>query len=159
MTKFNIQKKNYLTLGYLNSFATLKPYKPPIMKTLYLTLFSLLTVTMLSCAKMEGYGGKASISGNVFGRDYNSNGNLVSEDNLGNVRVYISKHGSTQYFDDMRTAYDGSFQFDYLQVGKYDLWAFGDCDNCSWDQTYTLITVEVTSKKEVVVSPDIEITF
>jgi hypothetical protein len=108
---------------------------------------------------MEGYGGKSSITGKVYGRDYNSNGNLVGEGYLGDVRVYIAKHGSTQYFDDLRTSFDGSFQFDYLQIGKYDLWAFGDCDYCDWDQTYALITVEITSKKEVVVAPDIEITF
>jgi|688.fasta_scaffold16188_8 hypothetical protein len=129
------------------------------MKTLYLALFSLLTVTLLSCGKMEGYGGKASISGKVYGRDYTPNGNLSSEDYIGDVRVYISKHGSTQYFDDIRTSYDGSYQFDYLQVGKYDLWAFGDCDNCDWDQMFDLITIEITAKKEVVVAPDIEITF
>lgn len=129
------------------------------MKTLYLALFSIVVVSLLSCGKMEGYGGKATIAGKVYGRDYTPSGNLASQGYLGDVRVYIAKHGSTQYFDDMRTSYDGSFQFDYLQVGKYDLWAFGDCDNCAWDQMYALITVEVTAKKEVVVAPDIEITF
>lgn len=129
------------------------------MKTLYLTMFSLIVVSFLSCNKMEGYGGKASITGKVYGRDYSSNGNLVSEGYLGEARVYIAKHGSTQYFDDMRTSFDGSFQFEYLQTGKYDLWVFGDCDYCDWDQTYTLITVEITSKNEVLVAPDIEITF
>lgn len=129
------------------------------MKTSYFTILLFFTFAFLSCQKTEGYGGKASIQGKVYGYDYNSNGNLVSEGYLGDVRVYIAKHGTTQYFDDTRTSYDGSFLFQYLQEGKYDLWAFGDCDNCSWDQTYHLITVEITSKKEVVVAPDIEITF
>jgi len=129
------------------------------MKIRILFYFILTLSVLSSCARVEGYGGKATIQGKVYGLDYNTNGNLVSEGYLGDTRVFIAKHGSINYFDDIRTAYDGSFVFDYLQVGKYDLWSFGDCDSCPWSQTFTKITVEITGKNEVLVSPDIEITF
>jgi hypothetical protein len=129
------------------------------MKILKLILIGILAIGALSCSKMEGYGGKATIRGKVYGKDFTTNGNLVSEGYLGDVRVFIAKHGTTNYFDDVRTAYDGSFQFEFLQKGKYDLWSFGDCNNCTWDQVYDLITVEITEKNEIVVAPNIELTF
>ncbi len=90
--------------------------------------------------------------------DYNSNGVLQSQGYLGGVKVYISKHGETSYFDSMDSAYDGSFKFNYLFEGKYDLWAFGDCDSCSFDQIYVLKTIEV-GKKDVAVTEDFILSF
>jgi hypothetical protein len=92
-------------------------------------LFLFLAVTLLACSKEEGYGGLASISGKVYAKDYNSNGVLVSENYLGGVKVYISKHNDTSFYDDLDTAFDGSFKFDFLQEGTYDIWVFGDCDS------------------------------
>lgn len=105
-------------------------------------------VLFVSCKKYEGYGGLATIKGRVYAKNYNSNGTLVSEGYYGEVRVYISKHGETEYFDDLRSSYDGTFTFQNLHVGTYDLWVFGDCDNCSWNQMYELKTVTITEKKE-----------
>ncbi len=123
-----------------------------------IALLTLVLVTFLSCSKDEGYGGLSSISGKVLGKDYNSNNVLVNEDYIGGIKVYISKHGETNYFDSSDSAYDGSFKFNYLHPGAYDLWVFGDCDSCAWDQVYELVTVEI-SKKEQKTIDDIEITF
>lgn len=112
-----------------------------------------------SCSHDEGYGGLASISGKIYGKDFNSNGFLVSEDYIGGVKVYISKHGETNYFDSMDSAYDGSFKFNYLHKGTYDIWVFGDCDYCSWDQVFELKTIEITDKRQEVVTEDFVITF
>ena len=118
-----------------------------------------ITSLFLSCSKDEGYGGLATITGKVYGKDYNSNGVLVSEDYLGGAKVYIAAHGSSSHFDSVDSSYDGTFRFEYLQKGTYDIWVFGDCDSCSWDQTYVLKTVEITSKKSSVTMEDIVITF
>jgi hypothetical protein len=118
-----------------------------------------LALLFFSCSKEEGYGGLGSISGKIYGLDYNSNGQLVAEDYLGGVNVYIAAHGNTSAFDDIDSSYDGSFKFEYLHPGKYDIWVFGDCDFCDWDQVYEIRTVEITSKRASVVMEDIEITF
>jgi hypothetical protein len=123
----------------------------------YLAL-AVVLFTLLSCSKEEGYGGLSSISGKVLGKDYNSNNVLVNQDYIGGMKVYISKHGDSNYFDDVNSSYNGSFKFDYLHPGTYDLWVFGDCDSCAWDQVYELVTVEV-SKKENKDIGDLEITF
>jgi hypothetical protein len=128
-----------------------------MIKKIVLLLLAFLPLFM-SCKHEEGKGGLATIKGKVYAKDYNSNGGLVDEGYLGSVRVYISKHGDPNYFDDYDTSYDGSYQFDFLYEGTYDIWVFGDCDNCSWDQVYQLKTVEVNEKREVVVVEDLNIT-
>lgn len=111
-------------------------------------LILILVFTFLSCSKEEGYGGLSTIKGKVFGKDFNTSNVLVSQDFIGGMKVYISKHNNPNYFDRLDTSYDGSFKFEFLQPGKYDIWVFGDCDSCSWDQIYQLITVEVAKKEE-----------
>lgn len=124
-------------------------------------LFVILIIMVLSisCSHDEGYGGLASISGKVYGKNYNSNQVLVNEGYVGGFKVYISKHGEAAYFDSMDSAYDGSFKFSYLYEGKYDLWVYGDCDYCDWDQVHVLKTIEISSKKQDYVTDDFVITF
>ena len=122
-------------------------------------LLVFIAMGLLSCSHDEGYGGRASISGKIYGKDYNSSGILVSQGYLGGVKVYISKHGETNYFDSTDSAYDGSFKFNYLFKGTYDLWAFGDCDSCSFDQIYVLKTIEIADKKQEAVTEDFILSF
>lgn len=122
------------------------------MKKYLFLLIGLLALT--SCSKEEGYGGLASISGKVYAKDYNSGGILVAEGYLGGMKVYISSHEGNSFYDDVDTYPDGSYKFDFLYEGTYDIWVIGDCDYCPWDQTYVLKTIEVTSKKQDVVVED-----
>lgn len=124
-----------------------------------IVLLVFIAMGLLSCSHDEGQGGLASISGKIYGMDYNSNGILVSQGYLGGVKVYISKHGDTNYFDSTDSAYDGSFKFNYLYKGTYDLWAFGDCDSCSFDQIYVLKTIEITDKKQEAITEDFILSF
>jgi hypothetical protein len=119
----------------------------------------LIAISFLSCSKDEGYGGLATITGKVYGKNFNSSGYLVAEGYKGDVNVYISKSGDTNYFDKVDSAYDGSFTFKYLQKGTYDIWAFGDCDSCAWDQIYVKKTITISSSKETATSEDLVITF
>lgn len=121
-------------------------------------IYFIIIIFLSSCSKEEGYGGLAAIEGKVYAKDFNSGGTLVDEDYLGDVSVYISKSGETNYFDKVDSAYDGSFMFKFLQKGTYDIWVFGDCDNCTWDQTYEKKTVTISSSKETVTVEDFVIT-
>jgi len=114
---------------------------------------------LTSCSHDEGYGGLAAIQGKIYGQNFNSNGTLVNQGYRGGVKVYISQHGNPSYFDSMDSAYDGSFKFDYLYTGTYDIWVYGKCDYCSWSQIYVLKTIEVNSKKATVVTDDFIVAF
>lgn len=125
-------------------------------------IFGLLFLTFLlfSCTPEEGEGGLASIEGKIYGKDFNSRGILTSEGYLAGVKVYISKHDEKAYFENIDSAYDGTFKFKFLHEGTYDLWILGDCDFCSgWQQTMVLKTVNITSKRQKVVTDDFVITF
>ena len=119
----------------------------------------LVSVSFLSCSKDEGYGGLATIKGKVYGKDYNSSGYLIGEGYLGGTKVYISKSGETAYFDKVDSAYDGSFTFKFLHTGTYDIWAYGDCDTCTWDQVYVKKTITISSTKETVTTENLVIPF
>jgi hypothetical protein len=126
------------------------------MKKIIILLFA---ISFLSCSKEEGYGGLATIKGKVYGKDFNSSGYLVGEGYLGDISVYISKSGSTNYFDKVDSAYDGSFTFKFLHKGTYDIWVFGDCDTCTWEQTFVKKTIRISSTKQTVTSEDLVVTF
>jgi hypothetical protein len=126
------------------------------MKKIIILLFA---ISFLSCSKEEGYGGLATIKGKVYGKDFNSSGYLVGEGYIGDISVYISKSGSTNYFDKVDSAYDGSFTFKFLHKGTYDIWVFGDCDTCTWEQTFVKKTIRISSTKQTVTSEDLVVTF
>ncbi len=129
-----------------------------IMTKKIITLLLLVLITV-SCSHDEGYGGLASIRSKVYGKNYNSNGVLVNEGYVGGFKVYISKHGESAYFDNMDSGPDGSFKFNNLYKGAYDIWVYGDCDYCEWDQVHVLKTIEITSKKQDVQLEDFVISF
>ena len=85
------------------------------------TYLILLSVALLSCSKDEGYGGLATIKGKVYGKDYNSSGYLVGEGYLGDVSVYISASGSTDYFDKVQFLFPNDIGAEYEVSGNYFL--------------------------------------
>lgn len=129
------------------------------MKKNLILLIASISFIFSSCSKEEGYGGLATITGKVYAKNYNSNGNLVSEGYIGEYNVYISKHNDPNHFDSVDSSYDGSYRFEFLHEGTYDVWVFGDCDSCPWDQVYDLKTISITSKKQTVVVEDLNITY
>ena len=130
------------------------------MKKKYLVVAVLLiAIGFYSCSKDEGYGGLAKISGKVYGYDVTSSGNIRAEGYMGEVKVYISEHNNPNYFDNVNSSYDGSFEFKYLNKGSYDLWAFSDCDTCVWKQKYEIKAVTISTKKQAVTVEDFKIIF
>lgn len=117
-------------------------------------LFLLSVFVFAACSKDEGYGGLASISGKVYAKNYNQDQVLLMEGYLGDVRVYISSRGSTDFYDNVRTSHDGSFKFDFLQEGEYDIWVYGECDYCPWDQEIDRKEANITSRKANIVLED-----
>jgi hypothetical protein len=124
-----------------------------------LIILSILLLSFVSCKKEAGPGGLATIRGKVFGTDVTVNGNTRATGYIGDVRVFISVANNPSYFDDIRTSYDGSYEFKFLREGRYDVWAFSDCDTCAWKQRYDLKGIEITSKRQTVDVEDINIIF
>lgn len=121
----------------------------------------LLSILLISCSKEPGPGGLASVKGKVYAYDFTSGKNLISEGYLGEVRVYIGAEGTAEHFDDVRTSYDGSYQFNFLRKGKYKVWVFAKSDTAILTspegQQYFLQEIEVKDKKEEVIVPDFKV--
>jgi hypothetical protein len=122
--------------------------------------YLLFTTLLAACQKDAGPGGLATVKGKVYGRDITTGGNLKAEGYLPDWRVYISVSGDPGYFEDMKTSYDGSYEFKFLRKGNYDVWAFSDCDTCLIKTQLVMKKgIKVSDKKETVTVPDIEVIY
>lgn len=120
----------------------------------------LVTTTFLGCKKVEGPGGSSSIEGKIYAKVRDGFGNVVKEYYLEKEDVYIIYGGDGTYFDDdIETSYDGSFRFDYLEVGTYQIFVYEKClpNECESGKRVVLKTVEITEKKSTVDLGTIEI--
>lgn len=107
-----------------------------------------LMAIMFSCAKEEGEGGLATVSGAVGLDVYDKvTGELLSSGPAADVRVYIVYGDNTGYDDDVRTKYDGTFKFEYLYKGDYEVYTYSECifdkDDCPDEIEAQIIEVDV----------------
>jgi hypothetical protein len=101
------------------------------MKTvLIFVLIGCATLMLNSCKKYEGEGGKSSISGNIMIDEklyLNGIYNATVSYNGATEDVYIVYgDGKTTPDDKVECGFDGSFEFNYLQPGKYTVYAYSE---------------------------------
>lgn len=123
------------------------------MKMKYLLSFVIATTFLYSCSKVEGKGGSATVKGVVMEQLYNSIGNPISggKYEAADQDVYlIYGQDDTFYDDDIKTSYDGSFVFNYLQKGKYTLYVYEDCSSCASGKKEILVPFEITERNQVI---------
>ena len=120
------------------------------MKNIFLLVIIGLVIT--SCTKVEGEGGSGSIKGfvyeykiNTFSLDTTARYPAADQD------VYIIYGNEDTFYDDnIKTSYDGSFKFPYLQKGKYTVFVYEDCATCLSGKKEILHTIEITKKNQVI---------
>ena len=121
------------------------------MKNIFLLVIIGLVIT--SCTKEEGQGGSASIEGFVYEYKLNILGDTISPYSAADQDVYIIYGNEDTFYDDnIQTSYDGSFEFPYLQKGKYTVFVYEDCptSDCPSGKKEILHTIEITKKKQTV---------
>lgn len=122
-----------------------------------LVLFFSLCTLLMSCRKIEGQGGSSEIVGKVFIQDRNIDGEAVGDKYAAqDERVYlIYGPDGTIYDDDFRTSFDGSYRFQFLTNGTYRIFAYQECPSCEKNDDPVIQTVEINSRNQTVVVPDI----
>jgi hypothetical protein len=112
-------------------------------------IFACAFLTFYSCSKYEGQGGAATIKGVVVEQKYNSLGNVIASYPIPDQDVFII-YGveNTFYDDDIKTSYDGSFEFRYLRKGIYKIFAYEDCTSCPSGKKEVLKEIEITDKNQ-----------
>lgn len=119
----------------------------------YFSFLALLTL-FISCKKEAGEGGKASISGRLWLKEYNSNfSSLQLERDAYDEYIYIQYGEDISYGDRIKTTYDGRFEFKYLRPGKYKVFTYSkdptDKDNVKPTVTMVVMNdVEIVGKKD-----------
>jgi hypothetical protein len=104
-----------------------------------------------SCAKVEGPGGSSTITGKIHVEVRDVAGNLINEYDAQDEDVYLVYGGGDGFYDDdIKTSYDGTFEFNYLQNGTYKLFVYQDCNSCASGKEALFTTVEITEKKSTV---------
>jgi len=116
---------------------------------LILPIFILLMV-FSSCRKVEGPGGSVTIKGVVVER--NHVGTSIFEYPAADQDVYlIYGNENTFYDDDVKTSFDGSFEFRYLQKGDYQVFSYQDNPTVASGTDEVLLELNASSNNEVVV--------
>jgi hypothetical protein len=119
----------------------------------------LIPLLMTSCEKEPGVGGKSTIYGKVYVRDYNSTFTVLEEEYYGpDVWVYIIYGDDRDYSDRIRTSYDGTYEFKYMRPGTYHLYAYSKDSTMQTTADVAVIRdVEVPNKKQEIEVPRIVI--
>jgi len=121
------------------------------MKNIFLLVLIGLIIT--SCTKEEGEGGSGTIKGFVYEYKLNILGDTISRYAAADQDVFIIYGNEDTFYDDnIKTSYDGSFVFPYLQKGKYTVLVYEDCptSDCPSGKKEILRTIEITKKKQTV---------
>jgi hypothetical protein len=117
----------------------------------------LITTITFSCTKGSGPGGRASIRGKVFARNY-SNSFIINDSGfVGGVKVYIKYGNQPGIGDNTDTDQNGEFYFNYLREGKYTLVVYSkQLQNNTLDSAI-IQEVEIKNRKEELNVPRFEI--
>jgi hypothetical protein len=132
------------------------------MKRLSLLTATILTIGLFvfsSCTKVEGEGGSSSITGKIVINKKNTAGSIIATYDGQQHDVYIIYgEGGTVHDDKVETSYDGNFEFNFLEKGKYTIYTYEKCTTCPSEEQVILKSVEISKAKEVVNIGTIEVT-
>ncbi len=130
----------------------------------FLFVITLSSIFFSSCKKDEGVGGTSSIVGKVFVHSYDvSFQSLVRTYPDAGREVFIIYGDSHSTYDDSyKASYDGSFEFKYLQKGKYKLFIYVKDTTGAYQGNYNsnapkipkFVNVEITTNGSNVATPD-----
>ena len=114
-------------------------------------IFSLIISTLVlsgfsSCTKVEGPGGAATIKGKVL-KEKTIAGQTYYYDAADEDVYLIYGNEGSFYDDDIKTSYDGTFEFNYLEEGNYQFFVYSKCTSCLSGDTVFIQDVVIDEKK------------
>lgn len=123
----------------------------------YLLFIIFVSSSFITCKKIAGEGGLATIKGKVYAKDYDSSGFLVGEGYVPDEKVYISYGDHTTIDNDVNTSYNGEYTFEFLQKGTYSVFVYTKCDTCDLGTRAIIKKVEITERKQILTLEDFNI--
>ncbi|MGB0915019.1 MAG: hypothetical protein ACPGVI_03060 [Crocinitomicaceae bacterium] len=117
-----------------------------VLLSISLSLFALMAFN--SCKKVEGPGGAATIKGHIL-KEKMIAGQAYFHDAADEDVYLIYGNEDSFYDDDIKTSYDGTFEFNYLEEGNYQFFVYSDCPTCLSGDTIIKRDIVISEKKEV----------
>lgn len=117
----------------------------------------IVSVILFSCTKGPGEGGRASIKGSVFARNYSNTYIKTDSGFIGGQNVYIKYGDEPGISDNTDTDPNGEFYFNYLREGKYTIIVYSKQLTNNVLDSAIIQTVEITSKKQALIIPQMDI--
>ncbi|MEO8146378.1 MAG: hypothetical protein ABI723_02015 [Bacteroidia bacterium] len=136
------------------------------MKKIISLTFVLFTIIVISsCKKEPGEGGTSSIKGKIITRDYQGaffpGSTFYVEYPELEQDVYIIYGDGTTFDNRTRTSFDGSYEFNYLRKGSYQVFVYSDDTNfvapAPSGKVVVEQKVEITKNKSDITVPDMMI--
>lgn len=129
-----------------------------LIKVIFLSLITISLISISSCKKSEGEGGKASIKGKIWVKRYNATGTVVAGEFAGAYEdVYIIYGSDATYGDKAQANPDGVYEFKYLRPGSYKIYAYSTGPSLTINKIAVIKDVEITEKKQTVECETIEV--
>ena len=113
--------------------------------------------SFVSCKKEPGEGGFASIEGKVLLKNYDATYTILqSEYYAAGETVYIIYGNGTEIGNTVKTSYDGSFKFNYLNKGNYKIYVLGEDPTKPYlsEPKEELVEVTISEKKQKIILDD-----
>ena len=119
---------------------------------IYLQIVILMIVGFFSCTKSAGIGGQATIKGQITVDNINFLGNIIDSYPAQDLDVFIIYGNNDNiHDDDAKTSYDGSFEFNYLNPGNYEIFVYSECMDCPKGQDSVVIaTSTIINRKDII---------
>ena len=109
------------------------------------------TFLFSSCSKTEGPGGASTIKGKIHVLVYDVAGNLINDYDAQKEDVYlVYGDEDTFYDDDIETSHDGTFEFNYLRPGNYQLFVYQECLTCPSGKEALILDIEIADKRSTI---------
>lgn len=122
-----------------------------------LSLALIILVSIYSCKKGPGDGGRASIKGKVFSVNYNSTFTVPQDSGyLGAQKVYLIFGDDIIVGDDQDSNNEGAFEFKYLRKGNYKVYVYTKTLANHLDSA-VVQNVEISDRKQIIELPDFRI--
>jgi hypothetical protein len=117
------------------------------------------TLFLVACEKGPGEGGTSAIRGKVIMHEFNKDfGEVTDVYPAQKEDVYIIYGNDDIYGDNMETNYNGVYEFNYLQEGKYIIFVYSKDSTLSNNKSKdiaVIVEVEITGKNQTIEVPDI----
>ncbi len=115
------------------------------------------SIIMLACSKGPGAGGRGSIRGKVYARNYSNSFLLNDSGFLGGQNVFIKYGDEPGISDNADTDQNGEYYFNFLREGKYTIIVYSKLLTNNQLDSAIVKVVEIKSRKEEVTVPQIDI--